>query len=43
MAAKELLHAFRLKDDGYAIRTTQYVDFMEKELVKMLGDEIVRD
>jgi len=42
MPAKELLHALRMKDDGYAIRTTRYVDFMEKELVKILGDECLK-
>lgn len=41
--AKELVHALGIKDDGYATRTSQYVNFMEKELVKILGDGILVD
>lgn len=40
---KEVLRALRRKDEGYAIRTTQYVDLMEQELAKILGDKILQD
>lgn len=35
MPATEVLHALRTVDDGYALRTKQYVECMEKELVKI--------
>jgi len=35
MPATSVLHALRTVDDGYALRTKQYVDCMEKELVKI--------